>query len=154
MAPQLPGRSRWLQPTFTRGTSTSTIKIEFDPDNAAFAGEDLGPGIADALDHLAGRIREQNRSYLAQPGQSFVVRDVNGNSIGKATFEAIEEDWEDAEDYISRVPRAYVVELLEGISIQCYDTEGVDFLREELLLCVKDGDLTLEQVRSHCGGRE
>lgn len=128
----------------------STIKIEFNLDNAAFEGEDLGPGIADALDHLAGRIREQNRSYLSQPGQSFVARDGNGNTVGKATLD-IEEDWEEADDYISRIPRNYAAELLEGISIQCYDTESVEGLREQLLRCVKDGDLTLEQVRSHCG---
>lgn len=130
----------------------STIKIEFNLDDAAFAGEDLGPGIADALDNLAERVREQSREFLAQSGQSFVVRDDNGNSIGKATFEAVEEDWEEAEDYISRIPRDYVVELLESNSIQCFFvTEGTDSLREQLLQCVKDGDLTLEQVKSHCG---
>lgn len=129
----------------------STIKIEFNLDNATFAGEDLGPSIADALDHLAERIREQSRKYLAQPGQSFVVRDDFGNSIGKATFDAVEEDWEEAEDYISRMPRQYVVELLEGYSTTCSDDEGVEVLREALLVCVKDGDLTLGQVKSHCG---
>lgn len=129
----------------------STIKIEFNLDNATFTGEDLGPGIADALEHLAGRIREQNRKYLAQPGQSFVVRDDNGNSIGKATLHDVEEDFEDAEDYISRMPRQYVVELLEGNSISCLDDEGVEVLREALLQCVKDGDITLEQVKSHRG---
>lgn len=64
----------------------STIKIEFDLDNSTFAGEDLGPGIADALDNLADRIRECNRKYLAQPDQHFVVRDGNGNSVGKTTL--------------------------------------------------------------------
>lgn len=129
----------------------STITIRFDLDNATFAGEDLGPSIADALDNLAGRIRDCSRKYLSQSGQSFVVRDDNGNTVGRATFEDIDEDLEEAEDYISSIPRNYVVELLEGNSIQCYDTEGVYFLRQQLLQCVKDGDLTLEDIRSHCG---
>ena len=129
----------------------STIKIEFNLDNATFAGEDLGPSIADALENLAGRIRDCGRKYLALPGQSFVVRDTNGNTVGKATLHEVDEDWEEAEDYISGMSREYVVELLEGNSITCNESEHTEDLREALLQCVKDGDLTLEDVRSHCG---
>lgn len=129
----------------------STIKIEFNLDNATFAGEDLGNSIADALDNLASRIRECSRSFLAQPGQNFRIADVNGNTVGKASLHEVDEDWEEAEDYISEMSREYVVELLEGKSITCNESEHTEDLREALLQCVKDGDLTLEDVRSHCG---
>ena len=129
----------------------SKITIEIDMGNAIFAGEDLGPSIADCLDNLTGRIRDQTRKFLSQSDQNFRIADSNGNTVGKATMHDVEEDWGDAEDYISRIPLNYAVELLEGNFISCSNCDSVDVLRETVLQCVKDGDLTLEDVRSHCG---
>ena len=129
----------------------SKIKIEINLDNATFAGEDLGPSIADALDNLAGRMREQNRKYLAQPGQSFVVRDDNGNSVGKATLHDVEEDFEEAEEYISGMYRSYLVDLLEDKSVVCDESDHIEDLREALLQLVKDDELTLEDIKDRCG---
>ena len=47
----------------------------------------------------------------------------------------------DYTDIIRTLPRERVVELLESISIQCYDTETVDVLREALNVAIRDGDL-------------
>lgn len=68
----------------------SSITIKFNLDNAVFDDDYLGPNIAVTLEDLACLIRKQNREFLAQPGQKLVVRDGNGNSIGKATFEGVE----------------------------------------------------------------
>ena len=129
----------------------SKIKIEINLDNATFAGEDLGPSIADALDNLACRMREQNRKYLAQPGQSFVVRDDNGTSVGKATLHDVEEDFEEAEEYISGMYRSYLVDLLEDKSVVCDESDHIEDLREALLQLVKDDELTLEDIKDRCG---
>ena len=129
----------------------STIKIEFNLDNATFAGEDLGPSIADALGNLAGQMREQNRKYLAQPGQSFVVRDDNGNSVGRATLHDVEEDFEEAEEYISGMDRSCLVDLLEDKSVVFNESDHIEDLREALLQLVKDDELTLEEIKDRCG---
>ena len=70
----------------------SSFNLEMQVDNACFEGEDLAGSIADALQNLAERIKEQSRDYLAGNGSRMVIRDANGNGIGFAHFEIDKEE--------------------------------------------------------------
>lgn len=67
------------------------------------------------------------------PGTLFVVGD----------FSDPEPEWMQA---VSKMDRERVVELLEGISIACYDDESTEELREALIENVKDGNLDRDDV--------
>jgi len=56
------------------------FRIQFETDNAAFEGADLGPEIARILRRAADEA-ERSEAHLAG-GLSYPVRDVNGNTVG------------------------------------------------------------------------
>lgn len=129
---------------------SNTITITFAVDNDSFRCDSLTGAIQEVLETIKGTFDNLNRAEVA--GMSDLkVYDVDGNTIGTLSVD-VEEDWGEAEDYISRMPRQYVVELLEDkCSIQCYDMEGVELLREALFLCLKDGDVDFDTIRAQCG---
>lgn len=128
----------------------NTIRIEFECNNDSFSGDDIAAAIQGVLGTIKDNFNDMTRADLAGMG-NLKVHDEDGNSIGTLDVD-IGEDYSEAEDYISRMPRQYVVELLEGhCSVQCYDSEDVGELRETLFQCLKDGDVDLDTVRAQCG---
>jgi len=51
---------------------------------------------------------------------------------------------------IDQLDRDQIVSLLESISIQCYDNESTETLREALIVNVEDGTLDPSQIPTVC----
>lgn len=60
------------------------FKIEIDCDNAQFADGELMLEVADTLAAVAKRIG----NFECGLDEPLIIRDINGNTIGRATFEA------------------------------------------------------------------
>lgn len=126
----------------------ASINIEISDGDSAMEGEGLGHEIGRILRDLATKIEAMGRAEIADwPGCK--LYDANGVRVGEVShdFEADDdEDWDEIEDYISRMQREKVVEALESISIQCYDSETTGMLRDQLFANVKDGAISFSDV--------
>lgn len=63
----------------------TTFRLEINCENAAFEGDNLDVEIVRILRKLADRIEGQTREDLA--GETFKLKDINGNTVGEAEFE-------------------------------------------------------------------
>lgn len=63
----------------------TTFRLEINCENAAFEGDNLDTEIVRILRKLADRIEGQTREGLA--GETFKLKDINGNTVGEAEFE-------------------------------------------------------------------
>ncbi len=61
----------------------ATLKLSIETSNSAFQDEGTEYELARILEALAKRIQNEG----ATKGQEYVLRDINGNKVGTATFE-------------------------------------------------------------------
>lgn len=128
----------------------STFELKLDVDNAAFAGDDLGPELARILRNLADKLQEQNRKYLSGNGNRLRVPDINGNCIGFAEFDIDEPDDDDIHDFVGDMRTEHIRTMLqEHCSIQCYDHETHDVLVDALVECITTGDVSIDDIKAH-----